>query len=138
MTAANDTQFLRQAIELASESEEFVGRGSVTINNQGEVLAATSNSQRTDQQAVNHAEIKAIQAANTKTGSRKLIGATAYCSCEPCAMCIAAMSYAKIERIVFVKTMQETFPDDTQGYFDSHAFIETLNFKPKLEQINLH
>lgn len=65
----------------------------------GNVIAKTHNSQRADNIAVNHAEIKAIIEANKKTGSRKLENAVAYCSCEPCAMCLTALSYAKASPI---------------------------------------
>jgi tRNA(Arg) A34 adenosine deaminase TadA len=52
-------------------------------------------------------------------------------------MCLAALSYAKIERIVYDKSMKEVFPDDKQAEFDSQAFVQTLNFVPKLEQVAL-
>jgi tRNA(Arg) A34 adenosine deaminase TadA len=87
--------------------------------------------------AINHAEIKAIVAANYERKSRELKNVTAYCSCEPCAMCIAALSYAKVKRIVYVQSMSELFPDDPQAQFDSQKFVRGLNFVPKLEQITL-
>jgi tRNA(Arg) A34 adenosine deaminase TadA len=101
----------------------------------GAVIAQAYNSQRADGIAVNHAEVKAVIAANLKLKSRKLIGAVAYCSCEPCAMCLTALSYANVRRIVFHQKISDLFPDDPQSRFDSGHFIEHFNFVPKLEQL---
>jgi guanine deaminase len=128
----SDQTHLTRATELAASSPEAVGCGVVIVQN-GSVIAEATNSQRTDNVAVYHAEIKAIIDANKSTGSRTLPGATAYCSCEPCAMCLAALSYAKIERVVFIKRMIDLFPDDPQSQFDAQTFVQGLNFKPKLE-----
>lgn len=131
-----DVKHLKRAIELSRRSPEPIGCGVVIVDSDGSVLAETYNSQRADNIAVHHAEIKAIIQANRKTGSRKLEGA-AYCSCEPCAMCLTALSYAKVGRIVFYKRMIDLFPDDPQSQLDPYVFAAGLNFVPKLEQLNL-
>ena len=131
-----DTDYLRQAIKLSEKSPEPVGCGTVIVKD-GKVLAATHNSQRTDNIAVYHAEIKAIVEANQKTGTRKLEGATAYCSCEPCAMCLTALSYAKVDRIVFDKRMIDVFPDDPQSQLNPYDFVKGLNFVPSLERLTV-
>lgn len=128
--------FLKRAVRLAAQSGEEVGCGVVLVRD-GKVVAEAYNSQNIDNIAVNHAEIKALTTANRLVKSRKIPGTTAYCSCEPCAMCLAALSYAKVGRIVFYKTMQELFPDDTQSRLDSRAFVKSLNFVPKLEQLTI-
>jgi tRNA(adenine34) deaminase len=129
-----DEEYLEQALQLAQQSSEPIGCGSVIISN-GEVIAQAYNSQRVDEQAVNHAEIKTIVAANQKTGARKLENATIYCSCEPCAMCLAAISYANIRRVVFNKKMIDLFPNDKQARFNSEEFVKTLNFVPVMQQL---
>lgn len=131
-----DKEYLQEAVRMSQLSPEPVGCGVVLVQN-GTVLAKTHNSQRADNIAVYHAEIKAIIAANKKTGSRKLEGVTAYCSCEPCAMCLTALSYAKVPRIVFNKSMYDLFPDDPQSQLDSFEYVKTLNFVPSLERLEL-
>jgi len=131
-----DRTYLARALELAAQSPEPVGCGVVIVQN-GKVLAEEYNSQRADNIAVHHAEIKAIMQANKKLGSRKLEDATAYCSCEPCAMCLTALSYAKVARVVFNKTMFDLFPDDPQSQLDPHQYVQGLNFTPKLEQLTV-
>jgi len=132
-----DREFLTRAIDLAKKSPEPIGCG-VLIVKDGNIVAKAFNSQRTDQIAVNHAEIKAIVAANMNLQSRVLEGATAYCSCEPCAMCLAALSYAKVKRIVFDKSMKDVFPNDPQSKLDPYKFVAGLNFVPNVEQIRLN
>ncbi len=125
---------MKRAVELAQKSPESIGCGVLIVMNE-EVVAEEYNSQHNDKMAVNHAEIKAIISANLKTSNRKLEGATAYCSCEPCAMCLTALSYAKVQRIVFYKTMHDLFPNDPQSKMNPYDFISRLNFVPKLERI---
>jgi tRNA(adenine34) deaminase len=131
-----DKDFLRRAAFMAEQSKEAVGCGCLIVI-KGQVISSQFNSQTTDDMAINHAEIKALVRANYEQRSRLLEGAVAYCTCEPCAMCLAAFSYAKVERIVYGKSMKDTFPDDKQADFDSQGFVKTLNFVPKLEQITL-
>jgi tRNA(Arg) A34 adenosine deaminase TadA len=131
-----DQQYLQQAIEMSQKSPEPVGCG-VLIVQAGDVIAKTHNSQRADRIAVNHAEIKAIIEANKLTSSRKLENAVAYCSCEPCAMCLTALSYAKVSRIVFNKFMKDLFPDDPQSQLNPFEYAKTLNFVPTVEQLDV-
>lgn len=131
-----DQQYLQQAIQMSQQSPEPVGCGVLIVQN-GNVIAKTHNSQRADNIAVNHAEIKAIIEANKKTGSRKLENAVAYCSCEPCAMCLTALSYAKVSRIVFNKFMKDIFPEDPQSQLNPFEYAKTLNFVPTIEQLDI-
>jgi tRNA(Arg) A34 adenosine deaminase TadA len=131
-----DRELLQRAVAIAQNSPEPVGCG-VVITSTGEIIAEDYNSQRIDKIAVNHAEIKAIMAANKLTGSRKLNNAVAYCSCEPCAMCLTALSYAGVQRIVFNKTMHDLFPEDPQSKLDAKAFLAGLNFVPEIQQLLL-
>lgn len=129
-----DAVHLRRAVELSQASPEPVGCG-VVLAQDGVVVAEAYNSQRADRVAVYHAEVKTLPAAHEATNSRALPQTVAYCSCEPCAMCLAALSYAKVARIVFYDRMQDLFPDDPQSRLDSHSFVQQLNFVPRLEQL---
>ena len=48
-----------------------------------------------------HAELLAIRAACAKLGSERLIDCDLYVTLEPCAMCAAAISFARIRRLYF-------------------------------------
>lgn len=131
-----DKDFLKRAVEVAQKSPEPVGCGTVIVQN-GEIIAEMHNSQRADNIAVHHAEIKAIIQANKALDTRKLENSTAYCSCEPCAMCLTALSYAKVGRIVFYQTMKDLFPDDPQSQLDPYSYVHGLNFVPRIEQLSI-
>jgi len=131
-----DREYLQRAVDFAEKSPEEVKCACLLVRGES-VLTAQFNSQHHDKMAINHAEIKAIVAANYEQRSRELEHVTAYCSCEPCAMCLAALSYAKVERIVYAKSMAEVSPDDPQATFDSQTFVAGLNFVPKLEHLPL-
>lgn len=130
-----DRAMLDHATQMARLSPEPIGCGAVIVSTYGDILATEFNSQRLDDCAINHAEIKAVVAANSQVGSRTLEGATAYCSCEPCTMCLTALSLAKVTRIVFRHRMRDLFPSDRQSRIDPWDFVRTLNFIPNLTQI---
>ena len=48
-----------------------------------------------------HAEILALREAAQTRGGWRLLGATLYCTLEPCAMCAGALVNARVERLVF-------------------------------------
>ena len=52
-----------------------------------------------------HAELLAIRTAAEKLGTSILPGCTLYCSCEPCPMCFAAATFAKVDRVVYGATI---------------------------------
>jgi tRNA(Arg) A34 adenosine deaminase TadA len=134
--AMDDKLLLQRAVELAEQSPEAVGCG-VVITSKGVIIAEAYNSQKADNVAVNHAEIKAIITANQRTGQRKLPDATAYCSCEPCTMCLTALSYAHVTRVVFNKSMRDLFPDDPQSQLNLQEYAQGLNFVPEIQQMHL-
>ena len=135
MANNTDTHYLYLALNEAEKSTEPIGCGVVIVKN-NTVIAKTHNTQRADNIVINHAEINAIRAANNKEEKRKLSNTVAYCSCEPCLMCLVALSLANVERIVFKYRMKDLFPDDPLAKVDSASILKYLNFQPKLEQID--
>lgn len=93
-------ELMRLAIEEAKLSKEPLKCG-VVIAESGKVIAKTYNSQREDNNATFHAEIKAIGMAGKFLKSKNLNGCVAYCTCEPCIMCKTALFFAKIEKIYY-------------------------------------
>ncbi|HXR50046.1 MAG TPA: deaminase [Verrucomicrobiae bacterium] len=132
----SDEIFLKRAVHVATHSREPVKCGVVLVNEAGEMIAQAYNSQRDDEQVVNHAEIKALQEANHILNSRKLKGVTAYCSCEPCVMCLVALSLADVERVVFTETMRDVDPESSLSQVDAREFVNRyLRGIPKLERL---
>jgi tRNA(adenine34) deaminase len=74
--------------------------GAVVIRGD-EILARAGNRTLADRDPTAHAEMLAIRAAAVKLGSERLTGCDLYVTMEPCAMCAAAMSFARIRRLYF-------------------------------------
>ena len=91
--------------EALEEARAAGARGEVPVGavivRDGEILARAGNRtlELTDPTA--HAEVLAIRAACAATGSERLTGCDLWVSLEPCAMCAAAISFARIRRLYF-------------------------------------
>ena len=75
--------------------------GAVVVSGDGELLANTGNRTLSFHDPTAHAELLAIRAACAKLGSERLIDCDLYVTLEPCAMCAAAISFARIRRLYF-------------------------------------
>jgi tRNA(Arg) A34 adenosine deaminase TadA len=89
-----------------SEAEAARDRGEVPIgaviaSASGEVLASAGNRTLELKDPTAHAELIAIREACAKIGSERLIDCDLYVTLEPCAMCAAAISFARIRRLYF-------------------------------------
>jgi len=132
----NDRSYLKRALGLATQSTEPVKCASILVDDQGTVLAEAINTQRQDGLTASHAEMKAIAAANRQIG-RKLTGVTAYGNCEPCTMCLTALLFAGVERVVFVRRMNDFAAPGEEIDIDCFEFVKKFPHYPVLEQIEL-
>jgi tRNA(Arg) A34 adenosine deaminase TadA len=67
----------------------------------GSVIAVAGNRTLADHDPTAHAEILAIRAACQALASERLPGCDLYVTLEPCAMCAAAISFARLRRLYF-------------------------------------
>jgi len=93
---------MRRALDLAREAavagEVPVG-AVVTLGD--EIVAESRNAMRGSNDPTAHAEMEAIRAAAAKLGIPRLDACTLWVSLEPCAMCAAAVSLARIKALRF-------------------------------------
>ena len=75
--------------------------GAVVIGPDGGVLARAGNETRAASDPTAHAEIVAIRAACRAVGQERLADCDLYVTLEPCPMCAAAISFARIRRLYF-------------------------------------
>ena len=75
--------------------------GAVVVSAAGGVLAVEGNRTRELSDPTAHAEILAIRAACRAAGSERLPGARLWVTLEPCAMCAAAISAARIGALFY-------------------------------------
>lgn len=90
---------LAQARAAAARGEVPVG--AVIVAPDGQVVAEAGNRTRELHDPTAHAEVLAIRAACARLGSERLIGHALYVTLEPCAMCAAALSAARIARLYY-------------------------------------
>jgi|SRR5437588_12018816 len=64
-----------------------------------EIIAAAGNRTLEARDPTAHAELLAIREAAAMLGSERLTGCDLYVTLEPCAMCAAATSFARIRRL---------------------------------------
>ncbi|MGQ3212735.1 nucleoside deaminase [Shinella sp.] len=67
----------------------------------GAVIAQSGNRTRAETDVTAHAEVAVIRAAARKLGQERLTGADLYVTLEPCTLCAAAISFARIRRLYY-------------------------------------
>ena len=97
---------MRRAISLASQNvlRDQGGPFGAVIVRAGSVVGEGANSVTRDNDPTAHAEVQAIRAASQALGTFTLRGCEIYTSCEPCPMCLAAIYWARLDRIWFGNT----------------------------------
>lgn len=94
--------FMAQAF---AEAEAAAARGEVPIGavivRGTEIVARAGNRTRELNDATAHAEILAIREASEQLGQERLTGLDLYVTLEPCTMCAAAISFARLRRLYF-------------------------------------
>lgn len=95
-------RFMDQALAEARRAAE---RGEVPIGavlvHEGKIVARAGNRTREDHDVTAHAEILAIRAAAAILGNERLNEVDLYVTLEPCTMCAAAISFARLRRLYY-------------------------------------
>ena len=87
----------------AAQAAGEVPVGCVIVRD-GAVIARAGNRTLADRDPTAHAELLAIRQAAVALGSERLTGCDLHVTLEPCAMCAAAMSFARIRRLYYGAT----------------------------------
>ncbi len=97
---------MRRAIALASENVRSGAGGpfAAVIVRDGMVIGEGANCVTRTNDPTAHGEVTAIRAACRAQGTFSLQGCEIYTSCEPCPMCLAAIYWARLDRIWFGNT----------------------------------
>jgi tRNA(Arg) A34 adenosine deaminase TadA len=93
--------------------------GAVIVQD-GAILASAGNRTFQHKDPTAHAEILAIRAACLELDSERLVGCDLYVTLEPCAMCAAAISFARLRRLYFAA------PDPKGGAVENGPRFYTL------------
>ena len=106
--------FMELALDEARKAQSLgeVPIGCLIVRD-GAVIAAAGNRTLADRDPTAHAEMLAIRAATKLLGSERLTECDLHVTLEPCAMCAAAISFARIRRLYYGA------PDPKGGAVDS-------------------
>ena len=132
--------FLQRAIALADEksaSGDCGPFGAVVVKD-GEIISEGWNQVVSSHDPTAHAEVMAIRNACAKLNTHDLSGCTLYASCEPCPMCLAAIYWARIKRVIYAASRNDAAAigfDDEFLYHEvalppedrSIEFVQTLH-----------
>jgi tRNA(adenine34) deaminase len=94
--------FMDDALSEARAANEAgeVPVGCVIVR-EGKIIARAANRTLRDRDPTAHAEMLAIRQAASALGSERLTDCDLYVTLEPCAMCAAALSFARIRRLYY-------------------------------------
>jgi len=126
-SAAEDERFMRMAIVEARRADFPFG---AVIVRDGRLLARGRNLGRTTDDPTAHGEMVAIRRCLARHGSKALKGATLYTSGEPCAMCMGAILWCHIGRLVFAASVQQLASKISQIMVSSAELAEKAPFAP--------
>ncbi len=103
-----DEKFLQQAIRISENNvENGEGPFGAVLTKDNVIISSAGNRVISSNDPTAHAEINVIREAAEKLNTFDLSGSTIYCSCEPCPMCLSAIYWARIDRIVYANTRMD-------------------------------
>lgn len=104
-----DKEYMNLAIELSKKADYPYGAVIVKDN---KIIGRSDANTTVSKSGFSHAELRAIEDAMDHLGGHLCAeggnGATIYSSCEPCAMCMGAILYTGISRLVYGATLEDS------------------------------
>jgi len=108
-TAGDDESFMREAIRLSFETmrSNTGGPFGAVVVKDGKIIARGFNRVLETNDPTAHAEVVAIREACKVLNDYQLTGCSVYTSCEPCPMCLAAIYWARPDKVFFGNTKKD-------------------------------
>lgn len=115
--------FMQLAIQCACEGIKNGGGpfGAVIVDDNNVVIGVGYNQVVNTHDPTAHAEIVCIQNACKTLQSYSLKECTIYTTCEPCSMCLSALYWARIKKVVYGNTREDA---KNIGFDDSYIYDE--------------
>jgi tRNA(adenine34) deaminase len=124
---ADDERFMRIALDEARQGDSPFG---AVIGSNGQVLALGRNLARTNGDPTAHGEMVAIRRCLVGHGSAALRGSTLYTTGEPCVMCMGAILFCRIGRLVFAASIEQLATTRDQITISSADIAASAPFVP--------
>ena len=119
---ANDKFFLSRAIEVAGDGiKKGGGPFGAVISKDNEIISEAYNSVSLTNDPTAHAEILAIRKAALLLKSFDLSDCSLYSTCEPCPMCLGAIYWAGIKKVVYASDRRDA---ERAGFSDNQIYKE--------------
>ena len=114
---------MHEAIRLARENVRSGNGGpfGAVIVREGKVLGRGVNLVTASNDPTAHAEMLAIREACQALGTFRLEACSIYCSCEPCPMCLAAIYWARIDKVYYAAQREDAA---AVGFSDEFIYTE--------------
>ena len=123
-----DEELMERAISLAEESvRNGGGPFGAVIARGGTIIAEGANSVTSSCDPTAHAEVTAIRNAAATLGTYNLAGCAVYTSCEPCPMCLGAIYWARLDKVVYAADRT----DAAAAGFDDEMIYREIALAPK-------
>ena len=105
-----EEQFMARALSLSAQALDTPGTepfGAVVVQD-GRVVGEGFNHSAANFDPTSHGEIEAIRDACKRLQRVELAGCDLYTSCEPCALCVAAMHIVGIRRLFYAASLVQS------------------------------
>jgi guanine deaminase len=120
----NDKIFLRRAVEIAVNGiHNGGGPFGAIITRNGKTISEAFNRVVLTNDPTAHAEVLAIREAASVLKSHDLNECTLYTSCEPCPMCLGAIYWAGIKKVVYACDRNDA---EGAGFSDKLIYEEIM------------
>jgi tRNA(Arg) A34 adenosine deaminase TadA len=127
LASVEDMRFMRMALDEARQADFPFG---AVIVRDGAVIARGRNLGRTTDDPTAHGEMVAIRRCLADHGSAALRGSTLYTSGEPCAMCMGAILWCHVGRLVFAASVTQLATKINQIMLSSADVAAKAPFAP--------
>jgi len=128
--------FMKRAIELSRIKMQNLEGGpfGAVIVKDGVIIAEGWNQVTSTKDPTAHAEISAIRKACEKLDDFQLSGCEIYTSCEPCPMCLAAIYWARLDKIIYANTKEDAAAIEFDDNFLYEEISKPLNLRTILTE----
>lgn len=136
MNKEQDQHFIRMAIDTGRQGMQAnLGGpfGAVIVKN-GKIVGRGSNRVTSSNDPTAHAEVVAIREACEELGDFSLKGCILYSSCQPCPMCLGAIYWARLDRLVYAASDE----DAAAAGFDDQFIYQELDLRPEERALPIH
>lgn len=118
----SDRDFLLRAVRLAEDGiEKGNGPFGAVIVRNGEIISEAVNSVVSSKDPTAHAEITAIRLASKILDTHQLGDCILYSSCEPCPMCLSAIYWSGIKKVIYAADRHDAA---AAGFSDINIYDE--------------